>query len=98
MPVPLLQPNAVESALANLPGWSSHENALHREYKFRDFETAFAFMTAAALHIVKLDHHPEWSNVYSRVMVKLSTHDSGGITERDVKLATLLEAIAKKLA
>jgi 4a-hydroxytetrahydrobiopterin dehydratase len=98
MHVPLLQSHAVESALSKLPGWSSHENALHRDYNFSDFETAFAFMTAAALHIVKLDHHPEWSNIYSRVRVKLSTHDSHGITERDVELATLLEGIAARFA
>jgi 4a-hydroxytetrahydrobiopterin dehydratase len=98
MHVPLLPPTAIESALSDLPGWSSRDQALHREYKFRDFESAFGFMSAAALHIVKLDHHPEWTNVYNRVQVKLSTHDSGGITEHDVKLAKLLEALAKRFA
>ena len=98
MHVPLLQLHAVESALSKLPGWSAHEGALYREYKFANFEAAFGFMSAAALHIVKLDHHPDWSNVYSRVSVKLSTHDSGGITERDLQLAKILEDIATRVA
>ena len=98
MHVPLLDSQAIESAISKLPGWSLHDRALHREYKFQDFESAFAFITNAAMHIVKLDHHPDWSNVYSRVSVKLWTHDSGGITERDVRLATLLESIAKRFS
>jgi 4a-hydroxytetrahydrobiopterin dehydratase len=98
MPVQLLDDHAIESALTKLPGWTSRNNALHREYSFPDFESAFGFMTTAALHIVKMDHHPEWTNVYNRVKVSLSTHDSGGVTARDVKLATLLESTAKRFA
>jgi 4a-hydroxytetrahydrobiopterin dehydratase len=71
---------------------------LHREYKFADFPHAFGFMATAAPSIEKKNHHPEWSNVYNRVTVDLTTHDSGGITQKDVDLATLLESIAKKLS
>jgi 4a-hydroxytetrahydrobiopterin dehydratase len=98
MHVPLLELTAIESALSKLPGWSSRDGALHREYKFNDFESAFGFMSTAALHIVKLDHHPEWTNVYNRVHVSVSTHVSGGITQRDVTLATLLETLSKRFA
>jgi 4a-hydroxytetrahydrobiopterin dehydratase len=88
----------IASTLERLPGWRVENAKLHREYKFADFPHAFGFMATAAPAIEKMDHHPEWSNVYNRVVVDLTTHDAGGITERDVKLATLLEGIAKKLA
>ncbi len=88
----------ISSGLAGLPGWRVKDAKLHREYKFPDFSHAFGFMATAAPQIEKMDHHPEWSNVYNRVTVDLTTHDAGGITERDVKLAGLLESIAKKLS
>ncbi len=87
----------VHAALAGLAGWSVKDAKLHREYKFPDFSHAMGFIATAAPQIEKMDHHPEWFNVYNRVTVDLTTHDAGGITERDVKLATLLETIAKKL-
>lgn len=87
----------VQSALATLEGWSVKNAKLHREYKFADFSYAFGFMTTAALVIERRNHHPEWCNVYNRVTVDLTTHDSGGITRADVELAGILEAIAKKL-
>jgi len=71
---------------------------LFREYRFSDFAHAFGFMATAAVLIEKRNHHPEWSNVYNRVTVELTTHDAGGITHRDVELAELLEKIAAKLA
>ena len=88
----------VRSRAEAMPGWSVKEGKLHREYKFADFPHAFGMMATAAPAIEKMDHHPEWSNVYNRVTVDLSTHDAGGITQKDFDLAMLLEGIAKKLA
>jgi 4a-hydroxytetrahydrobiopterin dehydratase len=84
--------------LKQLPGWSVKSGKLHREFKFPDFPHAFGMMATAAPAIEKMNHHPEWSNVYNRVTVDLTTHDAGGITENDFVLAMLLEGIAKKLA
>jgi 4a-hydroxytetrahydrobiopterin dehydratase len=92
-----LSDSEISSHLANLPNWSLKGAKLHREYKFPDFAHAFGFMATAAPSIEKMDHHPEWANVYNRVTVDLSTHDAGGITQKDVDLAALLEGIAKKL-
>jgi 4a-hydroxytetrahydrobiopterin dehydratase len=84
--------------LKGLPGWSVKSGKLHREYKFADFPHAFGMMATAAPAIEKMNHHPEWANVYNRVTVDLATHDAGGITQKDFDLAALLEGIAKKLA
>lgn len=83
--------------LRGLPDWQIANEKLHREYKFPDFVHAFGFMATAALAIEKMNHHPEWQNVYNRVVVDLTTHDSGGITENDAKLAKLLDGFASKL-
>jgi len=91
-----LEPAELETALAKLSGWQVANGKLHRTYTFKDFADAFAFMTACALRIQVLDHHPEWSNVYSTVNVDLVTHDAGGITGRDVELATLMNEAAKR--
>jgi len=88
----------VAALLKKMPGWFVKGGKLHREYKFADFPHAFGMMATAAPAIEKMDHHPEWSNVYNRVTVDLSTHDAGGITQKDFALAALLEGIAKKLA
>ena len=87
----------IDTALASLPGWSVVNAKLHREYKFADFVHAFGFMATSAIAIEALNHHPEWSNVYDRVVVDLSTHDSGGITALDTALAETLEAIAGRM-
>jgi 4a-hydroxytetrahydrobiopterin dehydratase len=92
-----LSPEEVSSALASLSGWSVIDDKLHREYKFADFAHAFGFMAAIATAAEKLDHHPDWLNVYNRVTVNLSTHDAGGITELDLKLAETMEKLAQKL-
>jgi len=87
----------VDSALQDLIGWTVAQGKLHREYQFPDFIHAFGFMTTSALAIEKMNHHPEWFNVYNRVTVDLTTHDAGGITSKDVELAKLLDTIANKL-
>lgn len=87
----------LRKSLASLPGWAVAEGKLHREFQFPDFIHAFGFMATAAPAIEKMGHHPEWSNVYNRVTVDLTTHDAGGITTKDVDLAGLLEATAAKL-
>ena len=93
---PRLTPDELKTALATLPDWSLQDNRLSRVYKFHDFVEAFAFMTAAALRAQEMDHHPDWSNVYNTVRVQLTTHDSGGITARDVELAGKFEALAAR--
>src|SRR5438046_552793 len=84
----------VEARLAKMEGWTLANGKLHREYKFADFVQAFSFMTAAALTAEAMNHHPEWFNVWNKVTVDLSTHDAGGITELDFKLANKMEAAA----
>lgn len=97
MPVPKLTEAEIETALETLPGWSVAGGKLHKEYCFPNFIQAFGFMATAAIGIEKMDHHPQWSNVYNRVCVDLMTHDSGGITKKDVGLARLLEALALRM-
>ncbi len=94
---PKLPDAEVQAAITPLSGWSVRDGKLHREYKFKDFTHAFGFMATAATAIEKMDHHPEWSNVYNRVTIDLITHDSQGITQADVNLAALLEGFAQKL-
>ena len=84
-------------ALRHLPRWTAakgEREAIQRTFRFADFNAAFGFMTRAALIAEKLDHHPEWSNVYNRVEVTLTTHDAGGVTDLDVKLAAFMDAAA----
>ena len=87
---------ARKSLTARLPGWTmaTGRDAIQRTFKFKDFGEAFGFMARAALVAEKMDHHPEWTNVWNRVDVTLSTHSAGGLTELDVKLAEAMEAIA----
>jgi len=94
-----LPPHAIAERLeSDLPGWSLAGGKLHRAFRFPDFARAFAFMSAAALHAEKLDHHPEWSNVYDRVTVDLVTHDAQGVTELDFELAGRMSRLAQDLA
>ena len=83
-------------AIVRLPGWRAVEgrDAITKEFRFRDFNAAFGFMSRVALYAEKHDHHPEWFNVYNRVEVTLATHDAGGVTERDVALAQAMNALA----
>jgi 4a-hydroxytetrahydrobiopterin dehydratase len=87
------------AALEDLPGWEAApgRDAIRRTYGFRDFNAAFGFMSRAALMAEKLDHHPEWANVYNRVEVTLATHDADGVTELDVKLARFMDDAAGAL-
>ena len=91
-----LNAEARKAALAKLSGWSevAARDAITRKFVFRDFNEAFGFMTRAALVAEKMDHHPEWFNVYKTVEVTLSTHDAGGVTELDVQLAEAMDGIA----
>lgn len=93
MPTPKI---GAEAALARLDGWRAAEgrDALIREFRFKDFNAAFGFMTRVALYAEKQDHHPEWSNVYNRVTITLATHDSGGVTDKDVALAHFIDSAA----
>ena len=85
----------ITAELATLEGWTRAGDKLHRELKFKDFVAAFGFMASVALVAEKLDHHPEWFNVYNTVRVELSTHDAGGITGKDFQLARAIDALAK---
>jgi 4a-hydroxytetrahydrobiopterin dehydratase len=91
-----LSEEALASAIAALPGWSIVEGKLHREFAFPDFVRAFGFMSAAALVAEARNHHPEWFNVYGRVVVDLTTHDAGGITQNDVDLARTMNDLADR--
>ena len=87
------------AALAELSGWSAAEgrDALVKSFRFKDFNAAFGFMTRVALLAEKLDHHPEWSNVYDKVEVTLTTHDADGVTALDLKMARFMDAVAQAL-
>jgi 4a-hydroxytetrahydrobiopterin dehydratase len=87
----------IADALAQLPGWTDNAGKLHREFKFADFVHAFGFMATSAIAIEAMNHHPEWFNVWNRVVVDLWTHDAGGVTAKDVALARKLDELAAKL-
>lgn len=91
-----LSPEAGAEALATLTGWRLAEGreALTKRFVFRDFSEAFGWMTRVALLAETMDHHPEWTNVYRTVEVTLATHDAGGLTELDVRLARAIDALA----
>lgn len=90
--------DARKSALAGLKGWSetSGRDAITKKFVFKDFNQAFGFMTRVALVAEKMDHHPEWFNVYRTVEVTLSTHDASGVTEKDIALAKAMDSFASK--
>ena len=88
-----LSPEEITEDLKNLPGWSVVNEKLHREIEFESFNQAFGFMTRAAMEIEKMNHHPEWFNVYNRLVIDLMTHDAGGITKNDINLARILNSL-----
>lgn len=91
-----LTAEAVTTAIKSLNGWAYVEGqeAIHREFKFKTFVEAFGFMTQSALIAEQMDHHPEWSNIYSVVNVTLTTHSAGGVTDLDIRLANFMDRIA----
>jgi len=89
-----LSSEQISEELKNLPGWSVKDEKLHKDFEFGDFNEAFGFMTRAAMEIEKMNHHPEWFNVYNKLSVDLMTHDAGGITENDINLAKILNSLA----
>jgi 4a-hydroxytetrahydrobiopterin dehydratase len=86
----------LKTALRRLPDWelAKDREAIRRKFQFADFDATFAFMTRAALLAAKMDHHPEWSNVYNKVEVTLATHDAGGVTQKDIDLAAAMDGYA----
>jgi 4a-hydroxytetrahydrobiopterin dehydratase len=84
----------IDEELKNLAGWSVVNEKLHKEFQFDSFNQAFGFMTRAAMEIEKMNHHPEWFNVYNKITIELTTHDAGGITKNDVNLAKILNSLA----
>ncbi len=89
----LLQNEELKELIAKIPGWEIISNSIEREFKFDNFVEAFAFMTKIALICEKHNHHPNWENVYSKVVIKLSTHDLGGITNLDQTIASEINEI-----
>ena len=96
MPISRLTQAECDAALDELPGWALSADGLKisRDFKFADFNEAFGFMARVALAAEKADHHPEWSNVYNRVQITLTTHDAGGLSKRDVAMARAIGEIA----
>jgi 4a-hydroxytetrahydrobiopterin dehydratase len=95
MSAPVLSTNELNTALTQLSGWSVKDGKLHRQFQFGSFVEAFGFMSSVALVAEAMGHHPEWFNVYNRVTIDLTTHDSGGITVKDVDLARRASELAK---
>jgi 4a-hydroxytetrahydrobiopterin dehydratase len=93
MPDNKLSAASIESKLAGLPDWSLSNEKLYRRFMFGDFVEAFGFMSRVALLAETMNHHPEWSNVYNRVDISLTTHDAGGISERDFTLAGRINSL-----
>jgi 4a-hydroxytetrahydrobiopterin dehydratase len=90
-----LSPEEIDEEIKNLPGWNVVNDKLHREIQFDSFNQAFGFMTRAAMEIEKMNHHPEWFNVYNRLTIDLMTHDAGGITRNDINLARIINSLLR---
>jgi 4a-hydroxytetrahydrobiopterin dehydratase len=90
-----LSPDEQQQRLADVPGWEIAGDGLERTFRFPDFATAFGFMAAAAVVAERMNHHPEWSNVYNRVVVRLTTHDAGGLSALDYELAARMSDLAE---
>jgi 4a-hydroxytetrahydrobiopterin dehydratase len=86
-----LSGNELDEIVRNMKGWELKDEKLQKSFKFTNFVEAFGFMTRIALEAEKMNHHPEWSNVYNNVIIKLTTHDAGGITDHDIKLAKIID-------
>lgn len=97
MPAPLLDDTTLAALPERLPAWTRDGNQISRSLRFADFQTAWGFMSSVALAAEQANHHPEWSNVWNRVEITLSTHDSGGLTQLDLDLAAVIDARAAQL-
>ncbi|WP_026704103.1 4a-hydroxytetrahydrobiopterin dehydratase [Flavobacterium soli] len=82
-----------KNELSKIKGWSFRNDGIEKEFEFRDFVKAFGFMTRVALSAEKVNHHPEWSNVYNKVHIRLTTHDAGGLTDKDFELARKIDDV-----
>ncbi len=87
----------VTEALSSLTGWKGDRTAIGRDFVFADFNEAFAFLTRIAMLSEKMNHHAEWSGVYNKVSIRLSTHDAGGVTDKDVKMASAIQGFAESM-
>ncbi len=97
MAITALGKSEIEAQLAAVPDWQYRDESLQRDFRFADFNQAFAFMTAVALDVEKADHHPEWFNVYNRVEIRLTTHDCKAVSQRDFDLAVKIDQRALAL-
>lgn len=88
-----LSESEVKEKLSEIDGWEYHDNALHTTFEFNDFKDAFSVMTRIAFEAEAQNHHPDWSNVYNKLQISLSTHDAGGVTENDFNLAKTIDNI-----
>ncbi|CAE6495158.1 4a-hydroxytetrahydrobiopterin dehydratase [Candidatus Nitrosotenuis uzonensis] len=88
-----LSDEKIRTELTGLDGWTIKDGKLHKDFVFDDFVEAFGFMSRASLHIERINHHPEWFNVYNKLSVDLTTHDAGGITQNDIALAKILNSL-----
>lgn len=88
----------VQSRLSSVPEWQIRDNGLHRELIFRDFADAFSLMTSVAFIAERMSHHPEWSNVYNRLTIRLSTHDVGGLSDNDFAMAAEISELYRRFA
>ncbi len=95
MPATVATEQQISSALDSLPGWTRTGGAISKQFTFADFNEAWGFMCRVALVAEKRDHHPEWSNVWNRVDIRLTTHDVGGLSDFDLALAKTIEQLAK---
>lgn len=83
----------ITEKLSSMEGWEFEDNAIHTSFEFTDFKDAFSVMTRIAFEAEKLNHHPNWSNVYNQLNISLSTHDAGGVTEKDFELASIIDEL-----
>jgi 4a-hydroxytetrahydrobiopterin dehydratase len=88
-----LSESEIDEEIKKISGWSVKDDKLHKEFQFDNFNQAFGFMTRAAMEIEKMNHHPEWFNVYNRITVDLTTHEAGGVTNNDINLAKILNSL-----
>lgn len=91
-----LSKNDIETRLLRLPDWEYFDNAIHAEFEFENFKDCFSAMSRIAFECEALNHHPDWTNVYNNLSISLSTHDAGGVTEKDFKLAQAIESIVEE--